>query len=358
MGTSSSQVYLNTRVTLFASRLLNEEQVERLPRLGLDDLAKLYGLAILQQEQGFPVGPQLRAVESALIHTVLNELLVLIRPMYGEARELVTHWARKFELFNLKALIRGKLNGLRETEIQSNLHDLPAYLALPHQALLRTESVLELLRQLERGQYRAIAGQARKVYEEHRESFLLEAAIDQHYYAGLVKRARHLSGVDRDETRKVVGLHLDRVNLMWLLRYRFTYHLSPSEAYYQLVPSPRQLFRDRLLVLVNLPTRERVLEALPSPLSQAMAGAESIAEVERRMYAITSGNLRTIIAYSPSAVARALAYLVLRELDLKRLFAVVQGRLLELDDSILRLALGLQTPDSAQAPTAAQAATL
>jgi V/A-type H+-transporting ATPase subunit C len=352
MGIYGSQVYLNTRVTLFASRLLSEEQIERLPRLGLDDLAKHYSLAILQQEQGLPVGPQLRAVESALIQVVLNDLLVLIRPMYGEARELVTHWARKFELFNLKALIRGKLNGLGEAEIQANLHSLPPYLALPHQALLRTESVLELLRQLERGQYRAIAGQARKVYEEHRESFLLEAAIDQRYYAGLVKRARHLLGVDRDETRKVVGLHLDRVNLLWLLRYRFTYHLSPSEAYYQLVPSPLQLFRERLLVLVNLPNRERVLEALPEPLAQEMEGAESIAEVERRIYAITSRKLRTIIAYSPSAVARALAYLVLRELDLKRLFAVVQGRLLQLDDGVLRLALGLQTPDAAQTTTA------
>jgi len=105
------------------------------------------------------------------------------------------------------------------------------------------------------------------------------------------------------------------------------------------------------LALVNLPTLGRVLEALPAPLAQEMEGAESIAEVERRMHAITSSKLRTIIAYSPSAVARALAYLVLRELDLKRLFAVVQGRLLELDDGVLRLALGLQTPDSVPATT-------
>jgi V/A-type H+-transporting ATPase subunit C len=351
MGTYGGHVYLNTRVTVLADRLLTQEQIARLPRLSLADLAKAYNLSALQ-EQSLPVSAQLRAVENALLHIVLNELLVLIRPMYGEARELVMHWARKFELFNLKALIRGKLNGLSETEIQANLHDLPHYLALPHHTLLRTESVLELLRQLERGHYRAIAGQARQVYEEHRESFLLEAAIDQHYYAGLVKRARHLSGIDREETRKVVGLQLDRVNLMWLLRYRFTYQLSPSETYYQLVPSPLRLFRERLLVLVNLPNRERVLEALPDPLNQVLAGAESTTEVERRIHAMTSQQLRSVVSYSSSGVARALAYLVLRELDLKRLFAVIQGRLLELDDELLQLALGLQAHDSAQAEAA------
>lgn len=350
MGTYGS-TYLNTRVTLFATRLLTPEQIERLPRLTLSDLTKAYDLAALH-EQGLPVAPQLRAIENALLHIGLSELLVLIRPMYGEARELLMHWARKFELFNLKALIRGKLNGLPVAEIQASLYDLPPYLALPHQALLRTESVLELLRQLERGQYRAIAGQARHIYEEHRESFLLEAAIDQRYYSGLVKRARHLPGADQQQVREVVGLHLDRVNLMWLLRYRFTYQLSPSETYFQLVPSPLRLFRDRLLALANLPTREQVLAALPEPLNLEMAGAESTAEVERRIHAMTSRRLRAIVAHSPSPVARALAYLVLRELDLKRLFAVIQGRLLELDEDVVQLALGLQTPDSTQAVAA------
>jgi V/A-type H+/Na+-transporting ATPase subunit C len=347
MGPQRSQAYLNARVSVLAGRLFSDEQVARLPRLSLEDIAKQYGLSALQ-DQSLPISARLRAVESALLHVVLSELLVCVRPMYGEARELTMHWARKFELFNLKALIRGKLNGLPEAEIQATLHNLPEYLAMPHQALLRTESVLEMLRQLERGQYRAIAGQARQAYEEHREPFLLEAAIDQRYYAGMARRVRQLTGVDREETTKVLGLHLDRVNLMWLLRYRFTYQLSPSETYYQLVPSPLYLDRSRLLALADMPTFERLLESLPPQIAQEMVGAASTAEVERRMYAITTRRLRNIIAYSLSAIARAMAYLVLREIDLKRLFAVIQGRLLELDDDILLLALGLQNPDSTQ----------
>jgi V/A-type H+/Na+-transporting ATPase subunit C len=348
MRLQGANAYLSARVSILAGQLLTLEQIQRLPLLGVDAIARRYGLGTLDDEH-LPVSARLRTLESGLINTLLSELPILIRPMYGEARELVLHWARKFELFNVKALIRGKLSGLDEAEISANLHQLPAYLALPHQTLLRTESVLELLRQLEKGQYRAIASQAREVYEERHESFALEGAIDQRYYAGLVKHVRQLSQTDLHEAQRVVGLHLDRVNLMWMLRYRFTYQLSPSETYYQLAPSTLHLHRERLLALVNLPSRDRLLEALPSPLRELMEGAASTAEVERRMHAMTSSNLRSVVAHSRSAVARALAYLVLRELDLKRLFAVVQARLLHLDDSLLRIALGLDGTGSVQA---------
>jgi V/A-type H+-transporting ATPase subunit C len=64
------------------------------------------------------------------------------------------------------------------------------------------------------------------------------------------------------------------------------------------------------------------------------------------MHAMNIRSLRTVIARSRSAVARSLAYLMLRDLDLKRLFTVVQCQLLELDADILHQALGLQVSDT------------
>jgi V/A-type H+-transporting ATPase subunit C len=303
------------------------------------------------------VNLRLKALESTLINIVLSELEILVRPMYGDAHELIMRWARKFELFNLKALISGKLSGINEKEVRATLHDLPPYLALPHQALLRTESVLELLRQLEKGKYHAIASQARKSYEEHREPFVLDAAIDQLYCTGMVKQTAKLKGIDRSETTKVVGLHIDRITLLWLLRYRFTYNLTPSEAYYHLVHSPLHMRGSVLLSLVNLPTWNAVIEALPSAFRRELEDVASIAEIERRIHKMNIRNLRKVIARSRSAVARSLAYLILRDMDLKRLFTVVQSQLLELDASMLHQALGLQIPDAAASATPPHKAT-
>lgn len=334
--------YLNTRVTLFAKRLFTAEQIEQLPQLDSGEIARRYGINAVQEHGALPVGLWLRALESALMKSMFDVMDILVRPMDEHARGLVMQWARKFELFNLKALIRGKLSGMSEAEIEASLHDLPAYLSLPYQPLMRSESVLEMLRLLERAGHKELAGQARQIYEEHGEAFLLEATIDQQYFKAMIELVDKISFSERREVRDVVGLQIDRVNLVLMLRYLFAYQLSPSEVYYYLAPSPKYLTKAVLTQLLSQPTLEDLLAHLPAPLARELAGADNIPEVERRMYAMTVRELRRVLAEGQSGVARTLAYLVLSELDLKRLFTVVQGQLLKLDTAVVNLALGIQ----------------
>ncbi len=339
MPSSRHNTYLHTRVSILSGRLLDPQESQELPQLSLEQIGQRYGMESIL-ETSIPGPIRNRAVERALISILMNELTLLIRPMYGEARDLVLYWARKFELYNLKTLIRGKLNRLDAKSIEDNLYLVPDALTLPHRSLLRTESVRELLRQLEQSPYRVIAGQARQVYEQRHEPFALEATIDQSYYAGLVKRTQAMQGMDHKEMQQVVGLQLDQLNLMWLLRYRFSYGLSASETYYQLVPSTRKLHRSVLLGLVNLDGFDKVIETLPQPLDRLTEGTTSAVEVEKRMEAYSATRLRKLLRHSPSSVARALAFLVLREMDLKKLFATIQCKVLELDPVLLNYAVG------------------
>ena len=148
-----------------------------------------------------------------------------------------------------------------------------------------------------------------------------------------------LNDAQLDSLRRLVGAELDRIALLWLLRFRFSYRLSPSETYYQLVPSIRLLTRERLLSLVNLDTFEQVIETLPSRLRTLLADCQTISEVQHRIGHHTRHEARAVLARSQSGVARALAYLMLRESDLLRLFAVVQGRLLQFPDDAIDTAL-------------------
>ena len=106
----------------------------------------------------------------------------------------------------------------------------------------------------------------------------------------------------------------------------------------------RLLTRERLLHLVGLDGFEQVLEALPEPLRTRCADCRSIAEIQPRLARHSLDEIRLVLARSPSAVARALAYLMLREADLFRLFAVIQGRLLGFDDRIIQHALAQIEP--------------
>ena len=340
MSHAAGQAYLNTRVSVMSIRLFTPELRASLPQLSLPALAERFGLSALLDEQP-SVAARSRAIEQSLIQVLLAELQVLAHPMSPAERALLLAWGRQYALFNLKALIRGKLHELDQEAIRANLFELPESIRLPLPELLRAENVLELLRQLENGPYHQIARQAREVYERQREPFALEAAIDQRYYTEIVRRAMGFHHQHLDSLRRLIGAELDRVALLWLLRFRFSYRLSPSETYYQLVPSMRRLTRDRLLHLVNLDTFEQVIAALPPRLQTLLAECQTISEVQQRIGHHTRHEVRGVLARSQSAVARALAYLMLRESDLLRLFAVVQGRLLQFPEQAIQAALDL-----------------
>ncbi len=345
MSHAATQAYLNTRISVMATRLFAPQSLERLARMLLPELAEQFGLTALLDEQP-ALATRSRAVEQSLLHILLAELQILLRPMNAAERALILAWGQKYALFNLKTLIRGKLYALEQKELRDHLYDLPPIIRLPHQELFRAENVLELLRQLESGQYHQIARQAREVYEKHREPFALEAAIDQRYYSEIVRRIMSSGDHHLNSLRQLMGAELDRVALLWLLRFRFTYHMSASETYYQLVPSTGVLNREQLLKLANLDSFERVLEALPSPLNTLLNGCHSLTEVQQRLHHATRQAQRQMLIRSQSAVARALAYLMLREADLHMLFAIIQGRLLQFPQSTITAALELNEPNT------------
>ncbi|WP_296701943.1 V0D/AC39 family V-type ATPase subunit [Thiocapsa sp. UBA6158] len=342
----ADHAYLNTRVTVMATQLFEPSGIAALSHLPLAALAERFGLtAILDDQQS--TRARSRAVEQSLIQVLLAELLILVRAMNTAERALVLDWGRKYALFNLKTLIRGKLYELDQKEIQDNLYVLPEHMRLSEEVsteLFRAENVLELLRQLEAGTHRTLARQAREVYEQQREPFALEAAIDQRYYAGLLRQVMAFTDANLNPLKRLMGAELDRINLMWLLRFRFSYQLSASETFYHLVPSMRLLTRERLLQLVNVETFEGVVAALPTPLDRLLAGSKNIVDVQKRIGAYAAQEAHWVLHRTQSGVARALAYLILRERDLLLLFALAQGQILNLPSAAIEIAVELSEP--------------
>ncbi len=342
MNVCGSQVYLKTRLKILGNHLLNEAEIPHLLQVPLPDLVKRYSLESVLEEGGEPhLSGQL--MERIMLRLLMLEFSILLYPLASGARELLLYWSRKFELYNLKTLIRGKLNGLGMETIRDDLYELPENIRLPHETLLHAENVLEMLRLLERGSYATIARQARRVYEEKNEPFSLDAAIDRLYYAGLAKYVQTSVVTDKPGLKHLVSTLIDRQNILWLVRYRFAYDFTPSKAYYLLIPSGGYLNRQKLMQLSNLESFEAMIEELPASLSRLLQHTNNSMQIRQQLDLHVSREARKLIHTSPCVVVAALAYLIAREKDLRRLFAIIQGRLLELDQAIIEEAVGSGT---------------
>jgi V/A-type H+-transporting ATPase subunit C len=326
--------YLNTRISLYAGQLLGLDRLDAL-------IDQPYNEDVSDTAQPDAAAQYAGDLDQSNVTILLRELSVLIRPLSGAPRELLGYWAHRFELGNLKTIIRGKMADQPQAAIEEQLQDMGTFTSLPIAELLQSDTPAELLRRLEQTPYAEIARQARHLLEQGEALFALDAALDRRYFAGLSRRGAALDDPSGQLLRAIVGSIIDRVNLVWLLRYRYSYNLPPAQAYYLLIPASHRLQPQQLQQLAQCASFEEAIASLPAPFDRILAGVRNTTEVTLKMeqegWRIATHALR----HSNFNVARALAYMMLRERDLRRLRAIVRGRNMHMGAPMIRTALGL-----------------
>lgn len=335
--------YLNTRVSLYAGRLWSDEAFDALVGAPDDAVADtLIRRGLSQLAAGFinPADRQdSRSLEQRIIAQILDETRVLIRPLSGDARSFLTFWTARFEISNVKTLLRSKMTGERPAAVLARLTPMGTFGRLDNQDLAHAEDVGELLRRLEAGPYASIVRHARRAFEQSHDPFNLDAALDHGYYEGLVVRAQPLENTAGAPFRSLMAQLIDRINLVWLLRYRFNYRLPPAQVYYLLVGSRYSLPGSRLQELAALDSLEAVLAALPATWQVQLSSVTDIPGVFARMEHAAAGQAQRVLRSRAAGIARAFAYLILRERDLRAVRAALRGRHLGLAEADIRQAL-------------------
>jgi len=339
--------YLATRVAFMATRLLSATDLESLTQRSIEENRSFLVERGLAQLAAANVDSARHPLEQRIITVLLEDFVILSRALSGRERDFIIYWIHRAELANLKAILRGKMANEPPESIRDELVEMGPFAGLPVDDLLRTEDVAELLARLARSAYPDIARQARRVFEEQHDLFALDAAIDQRYYTGLARRAAGIEGGIGGDFKALMAAVIDHLNLVWLLRYRFSYQLAPSQVWYLLIPAHYRLSSELLQELVQLNRFEDVAPALPPPFDAWLASARDPHDVARILDEKTAALARKTVRLARSPLARAFGYLLLRERDLRDIQVVLKGEQLGVDRQTIRAALGM----SASAPT-------
>ncbi|MDW8324202.1 MAG: V-type ATPase subunit [Burkholderiales bacterium] len=330
--------YLDTRVSLFAQGLWSDDELTALVRRSPAEVSQaLNARGLTELAAGYSIHSSL---EARIIARLLQESRILVRPLQGEERQFLLYWIRRFEVSNVKTLIRARLSGERQAELAPKLIDMGPFARLDLTALTQTEDVRSLMRALEAGPYAEIVRHARRAFEDSQDPFILDATLDRAYLEGLVRHARAVEGGPGAALHGLMSRLIDRINLVWLLRYRFNYDLPPPRVYYLLVGAHYQLGADLLRRLVTLPDLAAVLAALPTVYARLLAGADDVFAVTCRLENAAAVHARRVLRSDAPPLARAFAYLLLRERGLRGLRAVLRGHHLGLPEDLIGRALG------------------
>ena len=210
--------YLAARLHGRRGRLAEAERLDALCRLRtIPDLAR----AVL------PEGGISSAAEfqGRLVRDLAGELFTLARQFSGPRARLLEWMPVRFELENLKVLVRGLLTHEPLDEVRRHLIPLPPELeARPSSA----ETLPELVEELPRGAFQESLARAAVLYREEPGPFFYEAALDRGYFLELLARLAGLSGEVRGEVAPVIFQEVDIFHLMLVVRGRFLNGLEPA----------------------------------------------------------------------------------------------------------------------------------
>lgn len=269
-------------VEYFAARLHGRRS--RLAEAGkLDRLCQLRSLSELGG--AFYPGAELQSAEDFqrhLIQDLIRELSDLRVDLSGGGARLLAWILARFQVENLKVLLRGSFTQTPSDVLQAHLVVLPLDLVLDPQLLAAARSPEEFIQRLPKGILRARAEAMIGIYRDQLKPFFLEAVLDSGYFQELLARAERLAGQDEELIKAMVIQEADIFHLMLVVRGKFHYGLAP-ELLLPLHLEGAGISRARFAAMLadaDLPTAAaravgRVYEGLPK-IKQANGGSGTL----------------------------------------------------------------------------------
>jgi len=213
--------YLAANVHGRRSRLAEADRLDTLCRLRtVTDLARA-----LFPESRFLTATALQRV---LILDQVEELAEIASRLLGAAGRYLDWLGVRFQMENLKVLVRGLAGGMALENLRPHLVLLPDDLALPVEALASAGSLEAFAALVPHEPLREGLRRGGDLFARRPKAFFLEAGLDAGFLEELLSRTRALPAADRREVLPITLQEADTFHMMLAARGKFHYGLSPE----------------------------------------------------------------------------------------------------------------------------------
>jgi V/A-type H+-transporting ATPase subunit C len=218
-----SYEYLNTRLRFMSVKLLTPQQFKSFMEMRqLDELINAlaetdYGPEIEKSSVEYS-GYAL--VENALVQHVQRLFSKLYRMAFDDARVLMRVLLERFEVFNLKTILRGFHVGTEPEETALSLFPTILYPTAFYAELLKREgisSIIDYLLSVGNRYYKPLSAVAGE-YESTGKLAVLESAIDSFYFQGSRQTLQAIGDDNATLVRQTLGTETDILNMLYALR--------------------------------------------------------------------------------------------------------------------------------------------
>jgi V/A-type H+-transporting ATPase subunit C len=268
-------------------------------------------------------------------HLNLARTFIKLREMtMGEPHELIVEYLRRWDIREIKTILRGKRYGASDEEIQRVLVPSGALSLEFLQNLVRKPSVEEVIAALKGTIYYDVIKDI-----DYSESFMkLEDALDKFYYVRMVDLVSKIPGSSL--YLRVIQMEIDVANLKTLFRLRNA-GISGARVSQHIIPNGLFLTDQEIEKMANAPFEEFVALLSTYPYWSAISDIvtermESLSRIELRLNKYLNEHVWKTSTFYPLTVLPMLGYMLSKDTEVENIQAIARGKEAGLSEDIIK----------------------
>ncbi|MGZ4846723.1 MAG: V-type ATP synthase subunit C [Halobacteriota archaeon] len=273
-------------------------------------------------------------VEFATHLNLAKTFTKLIEMTMGEPHDLIVEYLRRWDIWDIKTILRGKTYGASDEEIVRILVPSGELSREYLQTLVRKPSVEEVIAALKGTVYYDVI----KDIDYAESSMKVEDELDKFYYARMVDLVSKIGGSSLYLT--VIKMEIDVANLKTLFRLKNA-GISGSRVLEYIIPSGLYLSDKEIEKMADVPFDEfvallskyRYWSAISDIVTERM---ESLSKIELRLNKYLNEHVWKISTFNPLTVLPMLGYMLSKDAEVDNIQAIVRGKEAGLSQEIIK----------------------
>jgi len=334
MGSVVKFSAINTKVKALMGKMLSGEQYLKL--LNCKDLKST--LKVLKEETSY--GELLETYNVEKIHRGQLEIILhkhymstyskFINYFDGEYRKLIKTLFVRWEIEDLKVIIRGKYLGRSKDEIEKKLIARSHLNTINYDYLLALKNVEEVVEGLKGSIYYKGLKNLAKIANT-KGLFRIETELDFIYFTAIRRELKHLDKENKEVVQNILELEADLLNLGWIYRGKVFYKIPAEELFNYVIYNGYKLSKEtirKLCYINNMEEFHTLIEKTPyAPIYEK----DDSNFIEKREREFQKKHFNKILRENKTNISMLISYLVVYRIEIRDIISIIEQKRYDMD---------------------------
>ncbi|MGH4118846.1 V-type ATPase subunit [Clostridium sp.] len=334
MGSVGKFGAVNTKVKSMMGKMLSTDQYLKL--LNCKDFKSTVKVIIEETSYGkLYEGYNSENIHRENLEIVLDRHFISIYSKFinyfnGEYRKLIKALFLRWEIEDLKVIIRGKYLGRSGGEIESKLIARSPLNTINYDSLLTLKTVEDVIDGLKGSIYYKHLRNLADVTSE-KGLFKIETELDFVYFSSIRRVLKHLDAENKEVVSDIIGVEADLLNLGWIYRGKTFYKIPPEELFNYILFNSFKLSKENLRNLCYINNMEEFHTIIEKTPYASIYEKDDPNVIEKRRREFEKKYFKKFLTQNKTNISMVMSFLMFYRIETRDIISIIEQKRYDID---------------------------